>query len=129
LTGGILAGSCGLFPLQGFYIFDLPQFPFRLLGSSIPELGNAVMARPELNPFFASVLIPFILIALFAGHEKWKWFAVGASIGVASCLLISAVMSPALWGLGSGALARGFLITNAILSFGLARLVIQERLA
>jgi serine protease len=128
-TGGIVAGSCGLFPLQSFYIFDLPQWPFRLLGSSIPELGNGVMATSQLNPIFASVLIPFILIALLAGHQKWKWFAVGASLGVASCLIISAFMAPALWGLGSGALARGFLIANAVLCIGLGRLVIQERIA
>lgn len=129
LTGGIVAGSCGFFPLQGFYIFDLPQWGFRLMGSSIPELGNVVMATSDLNPIFASVLIPFILIALFAGHEKWKWFALGASLGVASCLIITAFMSPTLWGLGSGALARGYLIANAVLCIGLGRLVIQERIA
>jgi serine protease len=54
---------------------------------------------------------------------------VGASLGVASCLIISAFMAPALWGLGSGALARGFLIANAVLCIGLGRLVIQERIA
>lgn len=127
LTGGIVAGSCGLFPLQGFYVFDLPQWGFRLLGSSIPELGNAVMANSELNPIFASVLIPFLLVALLAGHQTWKWFGVGACLGVASCLIVTTFISPVLWGLGSGALAKGFLVANAVLCFGLGRLVVQEK--
>ncbi|WP_231387558.1 S8 family serine peptidase, partial [Dolichospermum circinale] len=40
LSSGLIFGSSGLFFLKGIYIFDLPQWPFRLLGSSIPELGN-----------------------------------------------------------------------------------------
>ena len=122
LTSGLIAGSSGLFFLRGFYIFDLPQFPFRLLGSSIPELGNAIAGTNILNPFFASVLIPFLLIALLLGHPQGKWFAIGTSLGVASCLAVSAVMSPLVWGLGCGMLARGFLGVNAILCFALASL-------
>ncbi|NES87677.1 MAG: peptidase S8 [Moorea sp. SIO2B7] len=123
LTGGLIAGSSGLFFLRGLYIFDLPQWPLRLMGSSIPELGNVVQGSTVLNPIFASVLIPFILMALLAGHQQWKWFAVGSSLGVASCLVISAIISPAVWGLGVGVLSRTFLITNAILCFGLAHLI------
>ncbi|NJO80162.1 MAG: peptidase S8, partial [Cyanobacteria bacterium RM1_2_2] len=63
LGSGLVMGSTGLFFLRGFYIFDLPQFPFRILGSSIPELGGAISGSPLLNPVFASVLIPFALIA------------------------------------------------------------------
>jgi len=44
-----------IFP-KGFYIFDLPSG--LLLGSSIPELGNAINGDTALNPLFASVLIP-----------------------------------------------------------------------
>ena len=122
LTSGLIAGSSGLFFLRGFYIFDLPQFPFRLLGSSIPELGSAIAGTNMLNPFFASVLIPFLLIALLLGHPQGKWFAIGTSLGVASCLAVSAVMSPLVWGLGCGMLARAFLGVNAILCFALASL-------
>ncbi len=119
---GLVAGSSGLFFLRGFYIFDLPQWPLRVLGSSIPELGNAVTGSQALNPLFASVLIPLGLIALLLGHPSWKWFAIGSSLGVASCLIVSAVVSPAVWGLGSGAIARLFLVTNALLCYGLASL-------
>jgi serine protease len=77
-NNGIIFGSSGLFLLQGFYIFDLPQWPFRLMGSSIPELGSAVFGSTNLNPIFASVLIPFLLLALFTGHPTLKWFADGS---------------------------------------------------
>jgi serine protease len=122
LTSGLLAGSSGLFFLRGFYIFDLPQWPFRVMGSSIPELGSAIQGSALLNPIFASVLIPFILVTLFLGHGKWKWMAIGSALGVASCLAVSAVMSPALMWLGSGIVARVFLVANALLCFGLAYL-------
>jgi serine protease len=122
LTGGLVTGSAGLFFLRGFYIVDAPQWPFRVLGSSIPELGTAIQGTGVLNPIFASVLIPFGLLALFLGHSQWKWFAIGATLGVASCLAVSAVMSPQLLWLGSGAIARLFLISNALLCFGLAYL-------
>ncbi|HAG80719.1 MAG TPA: peptidase S8, partial [Cyanobacteria bacterium UBA12227] len=122
LTSGLVAGSSGLFFLRGLYVFDLPQWPFRVMGSSIPELGTAIQSSTLLNPIFASVLIPFILVLLFLGHRQWKWVAIGSALGVASCLAISAVMSPSLLWLGSGIVARLFLGVNAILCFGLAYL-------
>ena len=122
LATGLFAGSSGLFFLRGFYIFDLPQWPFRVLGSSIPELGNAVQGSTALNPLFASVLIPLALVLLFLGHPQWKWVAIGSALGVASCLAVSAVLSPAVWGLGAGVVARVFLGVNALLCFGLAYL-------
>ncbi|MCU0526629.1 MAG: S8 family peptidase [Elainella sp. Prado103] len=122
LGSGLVTGSAGLWFLRGFYIFDLPQFPFRILGSSIPELGGAIQGSALLHPFFASVLIPFGLIALLLGHPAWKWFAVGSSLGVAASLAISAAIDPAMLWLGSGALAQGFLLVNALLCFGLGSL-------
>jgi serine protease len=122
LTTGLVAGSSGLFFLRGFYIFDLPQWPFRVMGSSIPELGSAVQGSSALNPLFASVLIPFILMALLLGHKQWKWVAIGSALGVASCLAVSAVVSPSVMWLGSGIVARLYLVANALLCFGLAYL-------
>jgi len=122
LASGIVAGSSGLFFLKGIYIFDLPQAPFRVMGSSIPELGNAIQGSPVLNPFFASVLIPLGLVLLLLQNPRWRWFAVGTSLGVASFLAISAVVSPTVWGLGSGWLARSYLLVNALLCWGLGRL-------
>lgn len=122
LMGGLVAGSCGLFPLRGLYLFDAPQWPFRVLGSSIPELGSAIPASGALNPIFASVLIPFILVALLLGQAQWKWFAVGSALGVTACLAVSALLDPHLLWLGEGAIARSFLAINAALCFGLAYL-------
>ncbi len=125
LSSGLIAGSSGLFFLRGFYIFDLPQWPFRLLGSSIPELGNSLNGDSALNPLFASVLIPFVLIVLLLGNPSWKKFAVGSALGSASCLLVSAVVTPDIWWLGQGAIARIFLIGNALLCYGIAWLAMK----
>ncbi len=124
LMSGMVLGSSGLFFLQGFYIFDLPQTPFRILGSSIPELGNAIAGNNSnsiLNPAFASVLIPLLLMVACWSIPQGKWFAVGTSLGVSACLLVSAVISPQMWLLGDGAIARIFLVVNGLLCFGLAR--------
>ncbi|MDZ8107150.1 MAG: S8 family peptidase [Nostoc sp. DedQUE12a] len=126
LSSGLIAGSSGLFFLKGIYIFDLPQWPFRVLGSSIPELGNTLQGSDAFNPLFASVLIPIVLMALLLGHPSWKWFAVGSTLGVAACLTVSAIYDPAVWGFANVNLARLFLITNAILCYGLARLALQN---
>ncbi len=122
LATGLVAGSSGLFFLRGLYIFDLPQMPFRVLGSSIPELGNAITGGTALNPVFASVLIPLGLIALLLGHPQGKGFAIGTAIGVTSCLVVNAVVDPQIWGLGTGLVARSYLIINALLCLGLATL-------
>ena len=125
LSTGLLMGSSGLFFLRGLYLFDAPQWPFRLMGSSIPEMGSAVQANGMLNPISASVLIPLVLVVLFLGHSQLKWFAVGTTIGVAVCLVASAITAPALMWIGDGAIARLFLVCNAFLCFVLARLVLK----
>lgn len=120
LNSGLIFGSSGLFFLQGLYIFDLPQWPMRLFGSSIPELGNVILGKSSLNPLFASVAIPLVLTIFLLGHPSLKWFAIGSSIGVAACLGVSAIAEPNMWLLGSGAIARGYLMINALLCLGLA---------
>ncbi|NEQ72679.1 MAG: peptidase S8 [Okeania sp. SIO2C9] len=125
LHTGLVAGSSGLFFLRGFYVFDLPQWPMRVMGSSLPEVGGAIQGSGILNPIFASVLIPALLIVLLLGNQQWKWLAIGTTIGVTSCLAVSAVVDPAVWGLGSGFAAQIFLVVNAFLCLGLARLAIR----
>ncbi|HAC63685.1 MAG TPA: peptidase S8 [Cyanothece sp. UBA12306] len=120
MNWGLILGSSGLFFLQGIYIFDLPQWPFRVMGSSVPELANAIQGTSLLNPFLASVLIPFVLIALLLGHHQGKLFAVGISLGVASCLTVHALISPAVLWMPSVDIARTFLGLNALLCLGLA---------
>ncbi|KAM3109470.1 S8 family peptidase [Phormidesmis sp. 146-33] len=122
MASGLVAGSSGLFFLKGFYLFDAPQFPMRILGSSLPELGSAVQGSGVLNPITASVLIPLGLVVLLLGHAQWKWFAIGSTLGVSACLAVSAAIDPQLLWLGDGLIARLFLVVNALLCFGLARL-------
>lgn len=117
---GLILGSSGLFFLQGIYIFDLPQWPFRVMGSSIPELANSVQGTASLNPFLASVLVPFVLITILLGHRSWKWFAIGTSLGVAGCLMVHAVISPAVWMMPSLTVSRAFLGVNALACIALA---------
>ncbi len=71
------------------------------------------------------MLIPLGLVVLLLGHAQWKWFAIGSTIGVAACLAVSAAIDPQLMWLGDGALARGFLIVNALLCYGLVWLAIK----
>ncbi|MBO9998557.1 MAG: peptidase S8 [Cyanobacteria bacterium SID2] len=125
LATGLVMGSSGLFVLRSLYIFDLPQWPLRVMGSSLPELGTAIQGNPALNPIFASVLVPAVLVVLLLGHPQWKWFAIGSTLGVASCLAVSAAIDPALVWLGSDWVARGFLVANVLLCLALARLAVK----
>ncbi|MDJ1173340.1 S8 family peptidase [Roseofilum capinflatum] len=124
LSTGLVAGSTGLFFLRGLYFFDVPQWPFRMMGSSIAEWGNVISGSPLLNPIFASVLIPLILVIALLGNPSGKWLAIGTSLGFASFLGISAVTDPAMLWLGSGWPAQLFLGVNALLCFALARLAV-----
>jgi serine protease len=122
LHNGLILGSSGWFFLQTVYVYDLPQWPMRLLGSSLPELGNAVLGRAELNPIFASALIPLGLYLLLAGNAGGRIFAIGTSLGVASCLAVSIFLPTSLWFFGSATLVRCFLGINALLCLGLVYL-------
>jgi serine protease len=127
LLGGILLGSAGLFPLQGLAIVGAPRWPFQLAGSSLPELGTALAQTIAVNPVFASVLIPGLLMVLLLGHRRWRWAVVGLSIGMASHLLLAGSLfyEGVLW-LGSSAwLGRSFLLLNGLLCLGLAYLGAQ----
>ena len=123
---GLILGSAGLFFLRGFYIFDLPQWPFRLLGSSVSELGNTVLGTATLNPFFASVLIPFGLVVLLLGNPNGKQFSLGICFGMTVFLATAAFLDAPLWLIGSGTAAMAFLGVNAALSFGLGCLTAKR---
>ncbi len=126
LNAGLIFGSSGLFFLRGLYIFDLPQWPFRVMGSSLSDLGGVIQGSSALNPLFASVILPFVLIALLLGHPQAKWLAVGISLAMAVTLGISAVIHPTLIWLGSGTIAQAFLGVNALLCLGLGYLALKS---
>ncbi|GAL91708.1 MAG: peptidase S8 [Microcystis wesenbergii TW10] len=126
LNAGLIFGSSGLFFLRGLYIFDLPQWPFRVMGSSLSDLGGVIQGSSALNPLFASVILPFVLIALLLGHPQAKWLAVGVTLAMAVTLGISAVIHPTLIWLGSGRSAQAFLGVNALLCLGLSYLALKS---
>lgn len=128
-SNGVFFGGAGLFFLRGFYLFDITQLPFRIAGSSLPELGNAFSNTNALNPITASVLLPLGLLVILLGHPQWKWFAMGSAIGTSACLATSAVLAPQMMWIGDGLPAIAFLSVNAILCFGCAYLSIKSETA
>lgn len=116
---GLILGSTGLFFLRCFHLVDLPHWPLRVLGSSLPELGSAIQGTNALNPLTANVLIALALIVLFLSHPQLKWFALGTSAGITACLAVSAFVAPQVVWLGSAAVAQGFLGINALLCLAL----------
>lgn len=122
MVTGLVFGSVGLFILRCFHLVDLPHWPLRILGSSFPELGGAILGTNVLNPLTANVLMAFGLIILLLSHPQWKWFALGSAVGITACLAVSAFVAPQVMWLGSAALARGFLGVNALLCLALVYL-------
>ncbi|EAZ91919.1 S8 family serine peptidase [Crocosphaera chwakensis] len=123
---GMVLGSSGFFLLKLVQIFDVPQWPLRLVSSPLGEWGNAIQGSIDMNPIFASVLIPFCLMALLLGNNDGKWFAVGTTIGMAGFLAVTTFTSPDLWLLSSGLGSQIFLGVNALLCLGLVSLSLKE---
>jgi serine protease len=120
MQAGMLFGGSGLFFLQCFQVVGAPQWPFRLMGSSLSEVGNAAFGSSLLNPLFASILIPFAIMALLWSNRTGKSFATGISIGMAAALGVSSAVGVSVWGLGAGLVSTAFLAVNACLCFSLA---------
>jgi serine protease len=129
LSSGLVFGSSGLFFLRGFYVYDLPQWPFRVMGSSVAELGTAIQGSTALNPIFASALIPLGLLALLLGHPTGRLWTIGIGLGMASGLAVTSVVDPQIAWLGDGAIARGFLLVNAGLCFAIAYLAAKTEVS
>ncbi len=124
---GLLFGSCGLFFLEGVYLSPLPQWPLRLLGSALPEVGQNLLGHSLLEPGTASLLPLGILMAL-----TWRWltglrFTVGAAVGMAIALGVAMVNHPQVQGIPEIWASRGFLGVNGILSLGLAYWIDRQR--
>jgi serine protease len=120
LLMGLVLGSCGLFILRGIYLFDLPQLPLRVLGSSLPELGSAFRGEFELNPITASALFPLLLTLLAWKKPSWKGWAIGVSLGVGADLLVNGIMNPSLMWMEQRWLEQTFLLFNVLICCGLA---------
>jgi serine protease len=126
LFSGLIAGSSGLFFLRGFYLFDLPQAPFRVMGSSLAEMGNSVAGNNILNPLFASALVPAALFVLLWSSIPGKRFTIGLTLGTASCLAVNTWFMPHVWLLGDGLVPQLFLGANALLCLWMAKFAIKS---
>lgn len=119
---GAVLGSVGLFLLPPLHLFDLPHWPLRVLGSSLPELGSVVAHTAKLGPITASALIPFLMLAFLLGHPRLCWVTVGAAVGTAAMLGVSVFMTPNMMWFGSGLWPQIYLAVNAGLSLLIAYL-------
>lgn len=112
---GIVLGTTGLFFIRIVHISAIPHWPLRILSSSIPELGGSIANSAVLNPFFASLLVPLVLLVLLISHPSLKWLSLGASIGVCSFLSVAAFSNQAVWLLGGLGASQIYLLVNALL--------------
>lgn len=126
LLMGLNLGSVGFFLLRGISVVDLPQWPLRVLGSSLPELGGAFQGTTILNPLTANFWLPLGLIVLLLSHKQMRWFAIGSAIGVTACLAVSTVFFPGVLWISDPTVARGYLALNALVCFVIARLAAKS---
>lgn len=110
---GIVIGSIGLFPFKALKIAGMTQWPFRFLGTAIPELGSMFWHTARLNPLFASCVIPLCLMAFLGSHATLKWLALGISVGMTAFMLVAAFSSPSVVWFGNGFWAMMYLLGNA----------------
>lgn len=119
---GLLIGSVGLFPIKALHIAGMAQWPFRFLGSAIPDLGSVFWHTSRLNPLFASCLIPLCLMSFWGSHAVLKWMALGVTVGMTAFMLVAAVSSPSVVWLGRGFWSAIYLLANAAICAISARL-------
>ena len=110
---GVMMGSIGLFFCKLVNIPFIPQPILGLVSSSIPELGSVLTDSSVLNPIFVSLLIPFGLMALLIS-SPWRWYSLGVSIGMMSFMIMVLIGPTSLWLLGSGLIAKGYLLVNVL---------------
>jgi serine protease len=91
--------------VRGVYLLDVSQIPFRILGSTLSELGSVFNGDLVLNPVTASAFIPAILGAVSLKIPVLKPGAIGLSLGMTASLLVYGFTDPNLKWLDSSTLA------------------------
>ncbi|MBE9076236.1 peptidase S8 [Romeria aff. gracilis LEGE 07310] len=122
---GIFLGAIGLFIFKGLHVMYLPDWPLRLVGSAIPELGSALWRDPRLNPVFASCLIPLAGMLLLLSHRTLRWFSMGLAVGVAAFLSVSLLESTYVLWIGANAIAQAFIGVNVVLCLAIAAITLR----
>jgi serine protease len=124
---GLVFGGCGLFFLKGLYLHNFPQWPLRLLGTSLPELGQNLLGKSSLEPATASLLPVGLLMAM-----TWRWlpglrFTLGCAIASGFALLSAMILHPEVQGMPEIWTSRVFLGFNGLMSLGLAQWLQKTR--
>ncbi len=120
---GLLLGSCGLFLLRGIYLMDASQIPFRILGSTLSEMGSLFQGDVALNPLTASVLIPLAFGLISLRYRPFRETSIGLSLGMAAALSVYAFTDSSLHWIENNNMvfAKSFLAVNAGLCWSWAR--------
>ena len=118
---GLGFGSCGLFLLQGIYLIDASQIPFRILGSTVSELGSLFQGDEDLNPISASFALPLVFGLISLLVPRFRELAIGLSLGMTASLAIYTVTDPSLHWLSNATVVKFFLTFNSLLCWGWAR--------
>jgi len=111
---GAMVGSVGLFFLKAMSISGVARWPFDVFGLAIPETGSVFLHPSQLNPIFASCVIPIVLMSFLVSHPQLKWLALGISVGTVSFLVAATFNSPSVIWLGQGLWVQGYLFLNAV---------------
>jgi serine protease len=124
---GLGFGGCGLFFLKGLYLYHFPQWPLRLLGTSLPELGQNLLGSSLLEPVTASLLPIGVLMGL-----TWRWlpglrFTLGCAIASGLALLAAMALHPQVQGISTVWGSQTFLGINGLLCLGLAHWLQKTR--
>ncbi|MEO1633830.1 MAG: S8 family serine peptidase [Cyanobacteria bacterium J06631_9] len=125
---GLLTGSIGVFLFRAVEISILPAWPLKVLGTALPELGQGWFGTSGLNPLFASLVVPFVLMMFLISMKGIKWWSLGISVGAMAFMMVSAFGAPEIAIIGSGQPAVIFLLVNVVVGALLTRLFFQVAL-
>lgn len=118
---GLGAGSCGLFLLRGIYLINASQIPFRILGSTVSEMGSIFQNNADLSPITTSFALPLVLGLISLRYQRLKGLAIGLSVGMTASLAVYAVTESSLNWMIDATSVKFFLAFNSILCWGWAR--------
>jgi serine protease len=118
---GVGVGSCGLFLLRGIYLINASQIPFRILGSTVSEMGSLFQNNGNLNPITTSFALPLVVGLISLRYQRLKGLAIGLSVGMTASLAVYAVTESSLHWMADVTVVKFFLAFNSVMCWGWAR--------
>lgn len=118
---GLGLGSCGLFLLRGIYLINTSQIPFRILGSTVSEMGSIFQNNADLSPITTSFALPLVVGLISLRYQRFKELAIGLSVGMTASLAVYTVTESSLHWMADATAVKFFLAFNSLLCWGWAR--------